>query len=63
MKAKMTNAHLPDTQAIKCPKCNSDLVGIFFMGDKSRPPEFLACRKCHTAYNPDTLKAVANIIF
>ena len=47
----------------KCLKCDSELVGIFFMGDKSRPPEFLACRKCHIAYDPDTLKVLANIIF
>lgn len=47
----------------KCPKCDSELVGIFFMGDKSRPPEFLACRKCHIAYDPDTLKVLANVVF
>lgn len=51
------------TENKKCPKCDSDLVGIFFMGDKSRPPEFLACQKCHVAYDPDTLKIVANVVF
>lgn len=39
------------TETPKCPKCSDALIGLFFMGDTSQPPDFLVCKSCETAYD------------
>jgi uncharacterized protein with PIN domain len=70
--AKMTEEQLDwaiaflqklDQEKPKCPRCGARLVGLYFMSDYSVPPDFLICRNCHVAYDPQTLKPLANVIF
>lgn len=49
-------------EKLVCPKCGGDLQGLYFLGDKSEPPEFISCPTCGIAYDPVTMKPAANVI-
>lgn len=48
-------------EILLCPKCGTELRGIYFLGDK-RHLDFLDCPKCKIAYVPDTMKPIAHVI-
>lgn len=44
-----------------CPKCNEPLTAVYFMDDPNSL-DLLACKKCHIAYHPESLKPLGMVI-